>query len=178
MPETPSLSSPPSVSDLTFNHPTRRILSPNDHEIFLNSTSYQLVLSFVFSLNDSVQDRSVSAVKEADLSPVVKSILEVLDEVDSVIKLCPPEDQEGSRFGNKAFRDFIDALEQRHAAWHRKLGIKDDAAIDEVSTYFLHSFGNRTRIDYGSGHELNLIMWLYDGIPHPLHQNVTQADRL
>ncbi|KAI9834914.1 MAG: Serine/threonine-protein phosphatase 2A activator 2 [Thelocarpon superellum] len=160
VPETPPLPSPPASSSLKPIHPTRRILSSVDHEAFLASPTYQLILAFVFSLSDSVQDKPVSAVKAEDLSPIVKTILEVLDGVQAVVELCPPEEQQGSRFGNKGFLLFVDAVEQKHEEWHRQLGIHDEATIDEASTYFLHSFGNRTRIDYGSGHELNFIIWL------------------
>jgi len=77
-----------------------------------------------------------------------------------VVSRCPPEDQAGSRFGNKGFRDFLDTVAKEQSSWHEKLGVKPDNAIVEVSTYFLQSFGNRTRIDYGSGHELNFVVWL------------------
>lgn len=35
-----------------------------------------------------------------------------------------------------------------------------EAAIPEVSRYFVESFGNRRRIDYGTGHEANFMAWL------------------
>ncbi|KAI9819697.1 MAG: Serine/threonine-protein phosphatase 2A activator 2 [Thelocarpon impressellum] len=160
VPETPPLPPPPATDNLTFVPPTRRILSAQDHETFLKSPTYDLVLSFVFSLADAVVDTPASAINDADLNAVVKEMLDVLEQVESLIKTYPPDDQEGSRFGNRAFRDFIDGVAQRNQAWHRQLGITDDAAVAEVAVYFLQSFGNRTRIDYGSGHELNFIMWL------------------
>jgi serine/threonine-protein phosphatase 2A activator len=160
IPPTPPLPPPP-PRPFKFTHPTRRILSSHDHEIFINSSSYTLIISFVFGLSDAVKDTPVSAVKVDELRPAVQCVLHILDEVEKVVERSPPVDEGGSRFGNKGFRDFIDAIKEEHEGWHRQLGIEDPAAIDEVSTYFLQAFGNRMRIDYGSGHELNFIIWLY-----------------
>jgi serine/threonine-protein phosphatase 2A activator len=107
-----------------------------------------------------VVDTPISAVSKDDLSRTITTILGILDNVEDVVKRSPPEDQGDSRFGNKGFRDFLDLAAKEHSGWHGKLGITSPEAISEVSTYFLQSFGNRTRIDYGSGHELNFILWL------------------
>jgi serine/threonine-protein phosphatase 2A activator len=160
VPETPNLPSPPDPSTITFEKPSRRILSPHDHDLFLSSPTYKLLLAFVFGLTDSVVDTPVSAVRDSDLSSAVKQILKILDNVEDTVNRSPPEDQGDSRFGNKGFRDFLDLAAKEHSAWHTELGIKSNEAIEEVSTYFLQSFGNRTRIDYGSGHELNFMLWL------------------
>jgi serine/threonine-protein phosphatase 2A activator len=160
VPETPNLPSPPDLSALQYRKPTRRILSSQDHDTFLASATYKLLLAFVFGLTDSVVDTPVSAVSNSDLSPEVTSILEILNNVEDTVKRSPPENQGDSRFGNKGFRDFLDLAAEEHSDWHRILGISTDEAINEVSTYFLQSFGNRTRIDYGSGHELNFMLWL------------------
>ncbi|TVY58791.1 Serine/threonine-protein phosphatase 2A activator, partial [Lachnellula suecica] len=160
VPETPSLPPPPEPSTLSFYKPTRRILSPNDHKLFLSSPTYKLLLAFVFGLTDSVVDTPVSAVRDSDLSPAVANILKTLNNVEDVVTRSPPEDQGDSRFGNKGFRDFVDLAAKEHSGWHKELGIVSDEAISEVSTYFLQAFGNRTRIDYGSGHELNFMVWL------------------
>ncbi|KAE8444588.1 Serine/threonine-protein phosphatase 2A activator 2 [Mollisiaceae sp. DMI_Dod_QoI] len=159
VPETPTLPPPPELSKLTFQKPTRRILSPKDHELFLASKTYDLLLAFVFGLTDSVIDTPVSAVRDSALSEALKSILQILDNVENAVRRSPPEEQGDSRFGNKGFRDFVDLVAKEHTSWHESLGVPS-AAIPEVSTYFLQSFGNRTRIDYGSGHELNFMVWL------------------
>ena len=160
VPETPTLPPPLGLSNISPKKPSRRILSPQDHDLFLASPTYKLVLAFVFGLADSVVDTPVSAVSNNDLSPAVLTILNILDNVQDVIKRSPAEPQGDSRFGNKGFRDFIDLLTEESSTLHRDLGITSEEVISETSTYFLQSFGNRTRIDYGSGHELNFIIWL------------------
>ncbi|EEY19739.1 serine/threonine-protein phosphatase 2A activator 2 [Verticillium alfalfae VaMs.102] len=159
-PETPALPSPPDLSNLSFETPSRRILSPKDHEIFLASPTYELILAFVFGLSEAVVDTPSSAVNLEDANPPVKVILNILDRVETLLNQSPPTEQGGSRFGNKAFRDFLDLIKAQAPEWHTKLGIDLSGAGEEASTYLLQSFGNRMRIDYGSGHELNFIVWL------------------
>ncbi|EFX03030.1 phosphotyrosyl phosphatase activator [Grosmannia clavigera kw1407] len=95
------------------------------------------------------------------LSPVIFALLSILDEAEDLLESCPPDETGGSRFGNKRFRVFVDLVRQRAPAWHReRLGLTDDAAVAEAAAYLGQSFGNRARIDYGSGHELHFIVWL------------------
>ncbi|KAF2838428.1 Phosphotyrosyl phosphatase activator [Patellaria atrata CBS 101060] len=159
-PETPPLPPPPALEGWKFVRPSRRILSQRDHDVFISSPTYILLTSFVFTLCDCVRDTPISSIKPADLDPAVTAILNVLDEADEVLKRCPPEDTGGSRFGNKAFRVFLERVEQAQESWHRKLSVTDSQAVQELSAYLLNAFGNGTRIDYGSGHELNFILWL------------------
>ncbi|KAL2165528.1 hypothetical protein VTH06DRAFT_829 [Thermothelomyces fergusii] len=167
VPETPPAPPPPDPATLKFAVPRRRILTPDDHRLFLSSPTYTLILSFVFGLSDAVADRPISSVADADLSPAVRAVLAVLDEIDALCADTPPEDQGGSRFGNRAFRVFLDKVRRRAPAWHADLlrplsltATAAAAAAAELSAYLCRSFGNRARIDYGSGHELNFFMWL------------------
>ncbi|KAI1415980.1 Phosphotyrosyl phosphatase activator [Hypoxylon sp. FL1857] len=160
LPETPALPSPPDLSSHTFQVPTRRILSVKDHELFLSSPTYTLILAFVFGLSDAVVDTPISAVKDDECSPAIKSIISILGEAEHLVLETPPDESEESRFGNKVFRTFLDKAKAASPSWHQKLGLTSQEAIAEVETYLNNSFGNRTRIDYGSGHELNFIIWL------------------
>lgn len=157
-PETPALPSPPAGTSLPFRIPTRRILSPKDHGLFLDSPTFNLIVGFVFALSESVQDTPCSAIKEGDLAVPVTKILGILQDIEKVLQETPPAEQGGSRFGNSVFRDFLDKLALESSRWHASLGVSD--ATDELSAYLLQSFGNRARIDYGSGHELNFVIWL------------------
>lgn len=160
-PPTPRLPSAPKLVDHHFAHLVRRILSEGDHKLFLASATHDLIVGFVFTLADSVRDMTISDVKSsaAAQEPVILAILEVIDEADGLVKSCPPLDT-GSRFGNPAFRDYLDKAAGAQQIWHEKIGVPDAAAIGETSTYLTNAFGSGSRIDYGSGHELNFVLWL------------------
>lgn len=160
VPETPTLPVPPDPSTLTPTKPTRRIIHPSDHDRFLSSPTYTLILSFVFSLSESAVDRKISSVSLSSVHPSILRVLSILDSIEETIASCPPADQGGSRFGNPVFRQFIDNVSTQTPSWHTNLGLSSPSTITEVSTYLEHSLGNRARIDYGSGHELNFIIWL------------------
>ncbi|KAF4122433.1 hypothetical protein GMORB2_7425 [Geosmithia morbida] len=167
VPETPFLPPPPDTSrkaGWTFKTPTRRILSRKDHEIFLKSSTVTLIKAWVFGLADAIVDTPCSAVTADQAGEPIRAILSILDEAESFVAQSPPDEQGGSRFGNKAFRGFIDLIHQASPRWHAQLlgpGSADAAdAAGEASVYLCHSFGSRDRIDYGSGHELNFVMWL------------------
>lgn len=162
-PSTPALPPAPKSESLQtweFLKPTRRILSPRDHELFLKSPAKDLVTAFIFTLSDSVRDMSITQVKQRPQDPIIDCLIAVLDEAEQVVDQCPPLDT-GSRFGNPAFRSFLDTIQSKLPSWHReKLGVENDSANEEIQMYLQHSFGNWARIDYGSGHELNFMLWL------------------
>jgi len=169
-PKTPPLPSPPSLKDIKFTHPTRRILSPHDHELFLASPTYTLIVSFIFTLSDSVRGLSISSVassKEAS-DPTIQSILRILDTLEQTIQECPPDDNGGSRFGNPAFKTYINAVTSKLPDLHTThftlppppTASSTSTANDELTTYLLSSLGSPTRIDYGSGHELHFLIYL------------------
>ncbi|KAK6332884.1 Serine/threonine-protein phosphatase 2A activator 2 [Orbilia brochopaga] len=163
IPPTPSapLTLPDKLS-IPYTTPVRKIVTSADLTLFHESPTYRLLLDFVLSLNEASLDRPLSSgTKDEDELPIVKAILEVLARVEKLVKSNPRVDNGGSRFGNQGFRDFYDALEKDNRSIHEDMKLDlADGAIIELSTYLLESFGNRTRIDYGSGHELNFICWL------------------
>lgn len=84
----------------------------------------------------------------------------MLSSISFQVEGNPPKDQGASRFGNPAFRDFIDAVSASLYDYHEPLGLPSQEAVQETSVYLNYSFGSRERIDYGSGHELNFVLWL------------------
>jgi len=116
-------------------------------------------VSFLECLNEAVRGKSQThPVKD---SPVISVLLGILEKLSQFVDEIPPIDQP-QRFGNKAFRTWYDRLVE-YAAPLLKAALpeKFHKAIPEISVYLIEGFGNSTRIDYGTGHEMSFVMFLY-----------------
>ncbi|KAK7897109.1 Serine/threonine-protein phosphatase 2A activator 2 [Exophiala xenobiotica] len=159
-PETPLLPSPPRLDSVQFKTPVKRILSPSDHEMFLGSPTYTLIRSWIFTLADCVEGRTNSSLDLSTVSAAIRRLDAALDVIKKLLERYPPLDT-GSRFGNPVFRDLHKAIVRDVERLHEEeLGLHNKAAIKEMSVYLINSFGSEERLDYGSGHELNFMMWL------------------
>lgn len=73
-----------------------------------------------------------------------------------------PPLQQPMRYGNKAFRSWhAKLLREAIPACKRLLTPTTQGAEVELAAYLCDSFGNATRIDYGTGHETNFMLFLY-----------------
>jgi len=80
--------------------------------------------------------------------------------MDTWIDEIPPIDQP-QRFGNKAFRTWCGKLEESANSFiEALLPEKFVEAITELAAYLKDGFGNKTRIDYGTGHEACFVAFL------------------
>ena len=159
-PDTPSLRPPPNLIDLHFARPVKRILSPEDHQKFIHSPTYSLIQAWIFNLADSVRGVKVSQIEVQERSAIIRRVDEVLENLERLFTKYPPLDT-GSRFGNPVFRDLHRAIVNDLDRLHKDtLQIQQEDARQELATYLSNAFGSEERLDYGSGHELNFVMWL------------------
>lgn len=142
-----------------FQIPVKRIQTPDDIRHFHDSDSGKNFLGFVVSLSESIRSHKIS--DPCHQSPILNSILSILQSLIDWVDEIPPV-QQSSRYGNLSFRVWqsrlLDNSEQLMLQF-----LPDDlrSATVELVPYFADSFGNSSRIDYGTGHETNFAAWLY-----------------
>ncbi|KZS99527.1 Phosphotyrosyl phosphatase activator [Laetiporus sulphureus 93-53] len=138
--------------------PRKVILTKEHLEYFQNSQTHKDIVSYIETLNEAVV--GVQLTDQCTESPGVRAIVGMFDEVEKIAKATPPVDNKASRFGNPAFRTFYDKVAEAAPSLHTKLPGLAQEAIPELAVYFGESWGNRARIAYGSGMELNFLCWL------------------
>ncbi|XP_043276532.1 serine/threonine-protein phosphatase 2A activator-like [Venturia canescens] len=141
-----------------FIVPRKAIKVPEDMVAWQKSEAYFEYLGFVMALNDAVQGKPLDV--ECSQSPAVVKTIAMLNKLDEWIRQIPPTEQP-QRFGNKSFRVWNEKLTET-AVEELKQVLPGDLhrAIPEISQYWCEGFGNATRIDYGTGHEMAFIMFL------------------
>lgn len=157
---------PPAAPPHAFQVPAKRITSPDDIARFHASVHGRHFLGFVAALSASIHGRKLSDPLPAPPSPAVAALLDIVSALTALVASTPPLPH-SSRYGNPAFR-----------LWHEKLTDSANELISritatasspadlagaevELAPYLLDSFGNATRIDYGTGHETNFAAFLY-----------------
>lgn len=133
--------------------PQKRILSPEDVVLWQQSELHAELLTFTGKLQNAVVGVANDAT--VTISAPVASLVAALDRFDAVIDANPVVlDKEVSRFGKPEFRGFYDAVQGESEALMAAIAPEN---AQELAVYFSESFGDRSRIDYGLGHELNLL---------------------
>ncbi|KAF9516575.1 hypothetical protein BS47DRAFT_1315238 [Hydnum rufescens UP504] len=143
---------------MAFERPRKAILTTAHLAKFQGSDTYEHIVAYINALNDAVT--GVKSTDPCSQSGGVLAILNLLDRVEDIARSTPPVNNLASRFGNPAFKEFYDKVTNESKSLHETLPNLPSESIAEVSVYFNESWGNRTRIDYGSGMELNFLCWM------------------
>ncbi|KAI4307415.1 hypothetical protein L6164_030607 [Bauhinia variegata] len=142
-----------------FQTPSKKIHSPDDIRRFHESDSGRNFLGFVVALSESIRGHKIS--DPCYQSETVSRIISILDSLIQWVEEIPPE-QQAARYGNAAYRTWHSRLvESSESLMLRFLPHHLHSATIEIVPYFTDSFGNSSRIDYGTGHETNFAAWLY-----------------
>lgn len=138
---------------------SKRITTAEDLEVWKTSQTCADVLAFVQALALLVEGLANDA--EVVVRLPVAQVMEVLRQAHALVDAHPVVvDKDTLRFGKVEFRDWYDDVAAAAPGWVQSLLGLSPAAAAEAAVYLGESFGNRTRIDYGSGHELNFVCFL------------------
>ncbi|KAK6122497.1 hypothetical protein DH2020_043758 [Rehmannia glutinosa] len=142
-----------------FTIPSKKIRSQDDIAQFHSSPYFRNFLGFVVSCSESIKSRKLS--DPCHVSPAVETLVSILQKLVAYVDEIPPAPLTG-RYGNVAYRVWHERMSGDAEGFMLMLLPPDlrDAAV-ELVPYFTDSFGNASRIDYGTGHETNFAAWLY-----------------
>ena len=124
---------------------------------FKASESYAQLVTFIRSISEAIAGHPNS---NESVAPVIVHVREFFFRLHDLVGEVPPIHQP-MRFGNKAFRMWKQRLTQEIPVLLEKILSPSSSAsvVEEISHYLSESFGNDTRIDYGTGHELHIFVF-------------------
>lgn len=137
----------------------RGIFNDRDLDSFKNSATYKELLMFVSACCEAVKLSKVT-----DDFPVCDTIAKFqiyVNRLQDLVDEIPPL-QQPMRFGNKAFRTWHGRLVDESNSFLSDLlpsELKEIGYVEELAQYLNNSFGNETRIDYGTGHEMTITIF-------------------
>ncbi|KAF2074106.1 hypothetical protein CYY_004591 [Polysphondylium violaceum] len=150
---------PIDINNHVFVKPIKIITDQTELNKFLCTKQCKHFIDFIQRLGDKIVNKPNST--ETKISNLTENIIKMIKELELWIDSIPPLAQP-MRYGNKAYRTFyqklVDNIEQLH---QQILPQQFHKAIIELTPYFLDSMGNQTRLDYGTGHELHFVVWMY-----------------
>ncbi|XP_028164468.1 serine/threonine-protein phosphatase 2A activator-like isoform X1 [Ostrinia furnacalis] len=152
----------PVPTTLPVNHrfvePEKAVKTITDMAIWEKSEAYMEYTGFIATLNEAIKGKPLSV--DCKVSENVNKVMDMLDKIEQMIEEFPPVEQP-QRFGNTAFREWLAKIKSNTTMiLQEMLDLKLHLAIPEIKVYLEESFGNATRIDYGTGHEMSFVMFL------------------
>ncbi|KAF8602870.1 Phosphotyrosyl phosphatase activator [Ceratobasidium sp. AG-I] len=153
------------VSDIASleQHSPPRPLIQTDTDVldWQHSACYSDLLLYIRRLGESVVGVELGTKPtEGASEQSIHSLLRFLEELNTWVEEIPPQESP-QRYGNLAFRDWGQRLEERSETLLREMLPESlHAVIPFLQPYVLTSFGSFVRIDYGTGHELSFVVFL------------------
>lgn len=149
--------------------PRRKILTLHDLERFQSSEALSKYIGFITRLNDKIANQTLSSVRGNYYSSVgpengandgiISKLISLLETLSKWVDEIEPHQVGLSRFGNPAFRTWFDKVSEEMDTLLMPI-FSNKLQREEAGTYLSAAFGDRKRIDYGTGHEANFMCFL------------------
>lgn len=127
---------------------------------FQATNTYKNLIAFIVELQHSVWSKKIS---DTPRLPIFAIYDKYFTDIKHTLAETPPIEGK-NRFGNLAFRDFFDKIVELNAQFLNKLLLELALPVEfitDLKPYLDDSYGDRSRVDYGTGHELNFMIFLF-----------------
>lgn len=140
----------------------RKILSERDMTHWTKfSVGHSELSTFITKLNEKCKrthDKHINS-KYVVANPILNKVASLLEQLSQSTAEVEPALDKHQRFGNIAFRKWYDIMIEC-CDQHLQQLVSNEVLRNELLAYLTDSFGNRQRIDYGTGHELSFMIFL------------------
>ena len=130
---------------------------------FTKSSAYKNIVEFLYSIQEKIVGMKRSEVKQTSNECLIQFDNLYL-KLEELYKKHPPKEGE-ARYDDPVFKRYYDDLEKDYDNIMTSTILKSEKTpknlILELKSYFMDSFGNPYRFDYGTGHELNYLCFLF-----------------
>jgi len=146
---------------MEFQLPVKRIKEVADLAVYKKSVGRKYYLKILGNLNSAV-----CGIKNSDkvyISANCRNVMHVLTVISMTCDGYDLKHEESSnlRYGSSAFRDWhLNVTSIIQELLYDILPPNLRSALVELLPYFIHSFGNEARLDYGTGHEASFVAFL------------------
>ncbi|KAH8413247.1 hypothetical protein KR009_009122, partial [Drosophila setifemur] len=136
----------------------KRVQNIGDLAVWQRSRAYHDLIGYINGTSSAIQ--GIKTTDQMHESEMLRKLLGLFDSLEQLVQQNPPLEQP-QRFGNKAYRDFAREMREQLPEWvEQLLPPAKQRYHNELVQYLVESFGNATRIDYGTGHELSFLFFL------------------
>lgn len=164
-------------STMSYAKPVKKLKDRGDFEsnFKVNSKTLKKILDFIKEVDFDDAEKYLPVTKDEKLfematcSDIITRLVAVQDLfklLDKLIDETPAEANKNQRFGNPTYRVWQKKMQEQaaHYIYNNMVNPENEKFGDsylEIAEYFTASFGDETRIDYGTGHECSFICFLY-----------------
>ena len=137
---------------------------PNLMPKFLKSPAFKDIVNFLYNIQNKIKGIKLSDIPPKSNNKCLSNFENLFNSLEELyIKFPPKEGNE--KYNIPVFKDFHTYLVQNYENIMMNSVLKLENIpknlVLELKSYFIDSFGNPSRMDYGTGHELNFLCFLY-----------------
>ena len=131
---------------------------------FVISPAFRDIVNFLYNIQYKIKGMKKSEVISPSVNECLKEFDNLYNKLEELYIKHPP--REGNeKYTDPVFKRFHTDLNDNYENIMQTTILKSDKIpknlILELKPYFMDSFGNPFRMDYGTGHELNYLCFLY-----------------